>query len=220
MPKLFLLALPLLLAAASASAADPLVGSWLKDGEPAADLRADGSGVIDGEEIRWKADAGTLRLTYPSGMKEKMPYKLQGNALTVEMNGKSETFTRTEAKPAAAKTKAPAGKDRISSLLLSTPWCSFQYNKISGASHQTRVVFRRDGTWDSGARGETYSSGAAGTVSGQSDSAAGGRWQVKGTSLLMSEGGEALEDAGLSVSRNSKGYPILKTGGKEYSSCN
>jgi hypothetical protein len=223
MTKRSLLALPLLLAAAVASAADPLVGSWLKDGEPAAELRADHTGVVDSEEIMWSADARTLRFTYPSGDKEKMTYTIRENILTVEMNGKTETFTRSAAKPDASKTKPSsdkAGKDRLSSLLLSTPWCRFQYNKTSGASHQERVVFRRDGTWDSGARSESRSSGASGTVAGQTDSAAGGRWRVKGSSLLMSQDKGPLEDAGLTVSRNSKGYPILKTGGKEYSSCN
>jgi hypothetical protein len=223
MPKHFYLALPLLLASVVAMAADPLVGSWLKDGEPAAELRSDHTGLIDSDEIKWTADARILRFTYPSGEKEKMPYTISGNVLTVEMNGKSETFTRSAARQASQKTKASAqkaGKDRLSSLLLSSPWCRFEYNKISGSSHQERVVFRRDGTWDSGARSESHSSGAAGTVAGQTDSSSGGRWHVKGSSLFMSLGGGAIEDTGLSVSRNSNGYPILKTGIKEYSSCN
>jgi hypothetical protein len=80
-------------------------------------------------------------------------------------------------------------------------------------------VFRKDGGWDSGARSESYSSGAFGSVAGQTDSGAGGRWRVRGDRLLMSEGGGALEDVGLSVSRNSNGYPILHAGGKEYSQC-
>ena len=205
-----------------AFAADPLIGSWDKDGAPASVVRADHTARIGTDEVKWVADGKILRLTYANGETETMTYAIRGNVLTVTMEGESEVYTRSAAK--GAKTaKAPAekaGSDKLSTLLLSTPWCHFRYNKISGASHQERAVFRRNGTWDSGARGETYSSGANGTVSGQSDSSSGGRWKVKGGSLFLSEGAGELEDAGLKVSRNSNGYPILNAGGKEYSSCN
>lgn len=221
MPKRYLLPLCLLLAAA-APAGDAIIGTWLKDGVPFAELRADGRGRVDHDAVSWKADGRVLRLTYASGETETMPYAIRKGVLTVEMDGGTETYTRAAAKPAANAGKAPAekaGKDQLSALLLSSPWCHFRYNKISGSSHQERVVFRRDGTWGSGARGESYSSGPAGTVSGQSDSSSGGRWQAKGATLLMSTGGGPLEDTGLSISRNSNGYPILKTGNKEYASC-
>ena len=151
-----------------------------------------------------------------------MAYLLQNDQLTVVMDGESVTYQRA-AKTRAGAGKAPAakaGKDKLSALLLSSAWCSFTYNKISGTSHQERVVFSADGRWGLGARGETYSSGANGSVAGQSDSSSGGRWVAKGGSLLMSTGGGDLEDIGLSVTKNSNGYPILKSGSKEYSSCN
>lgn len=195
MPKYFAL-LPLLLLAAAASAADPLVGSWLKDGEPAAELRSDHTGAIDSDEIEWSADAGILRFTYPSGEKEKMPYTLSGNVLTVEMNGKTETFTRSAA-ASKAKAPAPAGKNGVSSLLLSRPWCTYRFDK-AGSSKQERLVFRGDGTWRSGEAG---------------------RWKVKGSVLSMAKDGEPLTDAGLTVSRDSKGFPVLDLAGKKYSSC-
>ena len=119
-----------------------------------------------------------------------------------------------------ARKKASAGsKDELSALLLSSPWCSFSYNKVSGASRQERVVFWADGTWGSGARAESYSSGAYGSVAGQRNSGSGGRWQARGGRLLMSEGNGPLEDVGLTVSRNSNGYFILKAEGKEYAQC-
>jgi hypothetical protein len=172
--------------------------------------------------VRWKASGNTLTLRYADGRAEVMEYALRGDVLTVTMEGESETYTRA-GKPKAAKDKAaapaPAGKDKLSTMLTGSAWCYFRYNKVSGTSKQERVVFSKNGTWGSGARGETYSSGMYGTVSGQSDSASAGRWAVKGKSLLMSEGGGALEDVGLSVSYNSNGYPILNAAGKEYSSC-
>lgn len=207
----------------SAFAASPLVGTWNKDGVPSAEVRADGTATVDGETVRWKAAGKTLTLSYADGRVETMAYALDGDALTVTMEGESEVYTRAKpkkaGKAAAAPAATPAGKDKLSTMLMGSAWCYFRYNNVSGTSKQERVVFNKNGTWSSGARGETYSSGMYGTASGQTDSSSGGRWAVKGGDLLMSEGGGALEDVGLKVSKNSNGWPILNAGGKEYSSC-
>lgn len=115
-----------------------------------------------------------------------------------------------------------AGNDQLSQLLLSSSWCSFSYNKISGASNTTKVTFYPDGSWGLGARGETYNSGAYGSVAGQHDSSGGGRWAVQNGVLLMSsaETPQLTPVPGFSVTRNSNGYPIINSMGKEYSSCN
>lgn len=217
------LALAVLLLPAAARADSRLLGTWNKDGRPFARLEAGGAGRVDDDAVRWKADGKTLTLVYGDGTVESMAYALKGDSLRVMMDGEPATFTRAggkakggQAAPAAA---APAGRDELSALLLSSAWCHFRYNKLSGSSSQRRVVFARDGSWSSGARSESHSSGASGTVAGQSDSSSGGRWKAGGGRLLMSEGGGALEDVGLSVSRNSNGYPILDVGGKEYSQC-
>ncbi|UPT74834.1 MAG: hypothetical protein M0D55_03720 [Elusimicrobiota bacterium] len=217
-----LLAAALLALAPSAFAASPLVGSWNKDGAPAAEVRVDGTATVDGEAVRWKASGNTLTLRYADGRVEVMEYALRGDVLTVTMEGESETYTRAgKAKAAKAKGPAPtpAGKDKLSTMLTGSAWCWMRYNKIAGTTKQERVVFDRSGAWGSGARGETYSSGMHGTAYGQTDSSSGGRWSVKGKSLLMSEGGGALEDVGLSVSYNSNGHPLLNVAGKEYYSC-
>ena len=127
---------------------------------------------------------------------------------------------------AARKTTAQTEKkadspDRLSQLLLSSPWCSFSYNKISGASHTSRVQFSQNGTWSSGSRGETYSSGQYGSVAGQHDGQAGGQWQVQDGQLLMSAPPQsyALTPVSLQVKQNSNGYPILVADGVEYSQC-
>jgi hypothetical protein len=210
------------LASPAAAETSPLVGAWNKDGAAYAELRADGFGQIGGQGMAWKADARTLTLFFLNGTVERMTWKIAGKTLTVVMNGRTYVYSRPGSKPDASKAagvKDSAGKDQLSKLLVSSAWCAFTYNKVSGASHQERVVFRADGTWGSGARGETYSSGVNGAVSGQSGSSSGGRWRAAGSSLLMSQGRGALADTNLSVSRNSNGYPILNAGGKEYSSC-
>ena len=204
------------------AAESPLVGTWLVENGLKAVLKADGTGVVRGDAVHWKAEGKMLTLAYDEdGRLEVMAYKVAPNSLTISGGGESATYQREGA--AAKAEKAPkaekAGKDELSKLLQSSPWCYFRYNQISGSSHQERAVFHGDGRWSSGARGESYSSGAYGTVAGQTDSSAGGRWQAKGGRLLMSEGGGPLQDTGLQVTQNSNGYPILKSEGKEWSQC-
>jgi hypothetical protein len=116
---------------------------------------------------------------------------------------------------------APKKKPDLKALLLSSAWCSFSYNKVSGTTKTKRVAFMKDGTWSAGGRRESYSSGMYGSVAGQSDSEEGGRWAVKDGRLLMSNPPDTpeLEDVGLTLSYNSNGYPILASEGVEYSQC-
>lgn len=212
---------------------NPLVGSWERDGVPYAQLKADGSGSIEGKPVSWSTMGRMLFIAYPDGSADTAAYALEGDSLSLVVNGQAMSFSR--AKKASAKgttkdkekakdkekpkAKGKAGASPLAALLTSSAWCSFTYNQYSGASHQERVVFAGDGTWASGSRGETYSSGPNGTVAGQSDSGDGGRWEVRGERLFLSAGGAPLEDAGLTVTRNSNGFPILHSGGKEYSQC-
>ena len=113
------------------------------------------------------------------------------------------------------------GNDQLSRLLLSSAWCSFTYNKISGASNTTKYRFFPNGTWSNGGRAETYHSGAAGSVAGQYDSSGGGQWESRNNQLFMSGPGEPLQLVpGFSVTQNSSGHPIINADGREFSSCN
>ncbi|OGR87367.1 MAG: hypothetical protein A3A86_08170 [Elusimicrobia bacterium RIFCSPLOWO2_01_FULL_60_11] len=129
-------------------------------------------------------------------------------------------FAASAGSAAAPKAKkAPPKVNTLSQLLLSSPWCSFSYNKISGASSTKRVQFFNNGTWADTSRYEGYSSGDAGTFSSQHDGQDGGRWNVEGEQLYMSGGDEGLTAVDLAVKRNSNGYPILLADGVEYSQC-
>lgn len=104
-------------------------------------------------------------------------------------------------------------------LLLSSAWCSFSYNQISGTSKTTRARFFANGTYSFGNQRESQSSGPYGSVYGQSGGGGGGRWQVKGGELYMSEGGGLPEHVQTVLKRNSNGYPIIVADGVEYSQC-
>jgi hypothetical protein len=103
-------------------------------------------------------------------------------------------------------------------LLLSSAWCTFKYNKVSGYSNSKRVTFNPNGMWFVGSRGEGGSSGRYGSIASQSDASGGGRWKVERGELFMSEGGQ-LEHVQTLVKRNNNGYPVIVADGIEYSQC-
>ena len=119
----------------------------------------------------------------------------------------------------SAKAETPSGGDQLSQLLISSPWCSFTYNQTSGASRSERVVFHPNGVVASGSNAESYSSGPSGSVAGQTRGGDQGRWRVQSGVLHLSKDGANWEPQNLQVTRNSNGYPIIKSGKKEYSQC-
>src|SRR5688572_8951585 len=121
---------------------------------------------------------------------------------------------------ALAVLSLPAHAGGVSNeLLLSSAWCTFKYNKVSGYSSTNRVQFAPNGGWASGSRGEGGSSNKYGSVYSQKDGGAAGAWKVQKGELFMSEGGAPLEHVQTVVKRNSNGYPIIVADGVEYSQC-
>jgi hypothetical protein len=141
----------------------------------------------------------------------------------LQKNGQAQGG-QTGAPQQAAPQQAPraAGNDQLSRVLLSSAWCSFRYNQISGASSTERVQFFPNGAWALGGRAETYNSGAAGSYAGQSNSASSGHWEVRDGQLWAATNAYPVMQLvpGFRVSQNSNGYPIINYNGKEYSTCN
>jgi hypothetical protein len=120
---------------------------------------------------------------------------------------------------------AASAQDRqTAQLLVRSAWCSFSYSGVSGSSsgssHTERVVFRADGTGARRTGGESYNSGSAGSVAGQSSGGAPFRWQVRSGVLNTSADGVNWAQTRLQITTNSSGYPIVTADGKEYSMCN
>jgi hypothetical protein len=120
---------------------------------------------------------------------------------------------------APARTETASGGDQLSQLLISSPWCSFTYNQTTGSSRSERVVFHPNGVVASGSNAESYSSGPSGSVAGQTRGGGQGRWRVQSGMLHLSQDGTTWEPQNLQVTRNSSGYPIIKSGKKEYLQC-
>ena len=237
----------LLLAGKADKGGDPaLVGSWGLQGHTFMVLKADGSGSMEEDPLTWKADGSILTVTSEDGETDKASYKISGTQIAIVIGGVPMTLVRIGkgGADAAAVKDSPKGKetakeaskpketakvsgskinvnDSLSKLLLSSPWCSFHYNQTTGYSSTTRVVYGSDGTWSTGARGEGYSSGAGGTFASQHDSSNGGHWKVEQNQLYMSsaDSNGQLVPMQLNITRNSNGYPIIKSNGEEYSQC-
>jgi hypothetical protein len=212
-----------------------LIGTWLLNGRPFAIFNPDGTGLMEEGSFRWSADGKELVITDKEGV-QRLPYQVDETRLVIVIE---EARLVLDRQPAAAPSRQPngaltpplpgpepgpgakPGQDPLAQLLLSSAWCSFSYNTVSGTSSTSRAQFFPDGTWSSGSRGETYSSGYGGTVAGQHDSGSGGHWSVQNGQLFMSNPPEVptLSPVPLTVTRNSSGYPIITADGKEYSSC-
>jgi hypothetical protein len=113
-----------------------------------------------------------------------------------------------------------AQDQQIAQLLMANRWCSFSYNQTSGRTSTEQVQFNRDGTATRGARSETQSSNPNGSYYGNSQGGDRGYWRIQGGQLMLSHDGQQWAPQPLQVTRNSNGYPILNSGGKEYSQCN
>jgi nucleoid-associated protein YgaU len=124
-------------------------------------------------------------------------------------------------RPAAPTAGAASPQDaQARQVLQSTAWCSFTFNKVSGTSKTTRVVFRPDGVLTSNGDTQTYNSGPAGSYAGQSNTAGAMRWKLENLRLYIDPGdGSGFQDIGLTAELNSSGSPILHALGREYMVC-
>lgn len=134
------------------------------------------------------------------------------------------SFAKSGAAPAGKKEPADkaagTGIDgELTALLTRNAWCGFTYNQHTGTSTRERVVFNANGSVARNAGAQTYNSGAAGSVAGQYGNTNQARWKVANGMLHLSPDGVNWAPQQLEVTQNSNGYPIIKSGGKEYMQC-
>ena len=199
------------------------------------ELRADGTAALAGEETRW-AVRGNQLVVGP----DVMPYMLQGNRLITTVGAIQLAWRRVGGAPPGTPTPmqraAQAGQaqgqaqgqggqsnpqdSQARQILMNNAWCSFTYNKVSGASTTRKVMFRPDGVMTINGGAEGYSSGYGGTYASQSNNASAMLWKFENLRLLVDDrGGAGYQDVGLTSTTNSNGSIILKAQGQEYSMC-
>ena len=225
-----------------AAAADPYVGTFV-NGPIAVTLSRQGQGyggvaTFQGVQAPLQAQAMGDRISgsyQVQGMALPFEAQVQGDVMVIATNDGTFQLQRSEggvaggtAAPGAAGAAGGAAggvaatpQDRqLAQLLTGSPWCYFSYNQTSGASRTERVVFRPDGTGGQGTNAESYSSGNAGVVAGQSQGGGQFRWRLQSGVLLVTQDGVQWEQIPLRVTQNSNGSPIVNAGTKEYARCN
>lgn len=200
---LWALSLPVLAAAAN------VVGTWngVLDGEALVlDLRADGSGTLDGDPIRYQL-AGQVLLVNLQGETIAYAIRLDGDRMDVsggDLDG-SVTFVRGKGAQRGATAGAPApGAPRggAPEAAMAGRWCYVaSFSAVSGGGSQSSRCFELDAAgryrYESESSVSAYTPGAWGGTSGSSSDS--GRWSVSGATLT------ATSDSG-TVSR----YPLEK----------
>lgn len=100
----------LIVLAAGPKADSRLVGNWQLNGQPFLTLNANGSGVMEGDPLKWRTDGATLVLIDPDGESDRAAYQLQGETLTLNMAGASVQLVRGKQAVAKASRLARAAE--------------------------------------------------------------------------------------------------------------
>lgn len=198
----FILGLIALLFASAVSAAS-LVGTWRGslDGEDLVlDLRADGTGTLSGDPIRYQLLGDQLLVQSADGEVLAYTARQKGNTLVVSGGDIDGSLTLTRGK-ASAKSKTPTapatvaaapGKGGVRNEMVGR-WClvtSFN-NTLSGGGSQTERCFelRADGSYLYNYENSmsAYSSGAWGGANSSSGDQ--GRWTATANSLTAHSAG-------------------------------
>lgn len=181
--------------------------------------------AMDGEMITLEKIGGPAPAKGKTGKAVPVPEGMEGLS-PEEVAMLQQMMAAQGGQPAAGNAaKAPkaakAGTDELSQFLMRNAWCTFTFNKTSGASSKSRAVFFPDGTFSGNAQSEGYSSGYGGTMASQHDSGDSGEWKVMNGKLHLrnAETGNQWVLQELQITRNSNGSPIINAGGKEYMVC-
>ena len=224
------LALPLALAGQgrpAAAAPDPYVGTFSGNGGAISTRKQGASytGTIMANGVEYpftarKVGRALIGTFLAQGEGYMFSAAVQGDQLTFVANGQTTVLQRSSA-TAASRGRQETGQDaQIERILLSSPWCYMHYSQTLGSTNTERGVLLRDGRLMVGTGHEMVSSGQNGTVYGSGNGAAEYRWRVSNGDLWIATNGAPFAQAGLRITQNSNGYPILNVNGKEYSQCN
>jgi hypothetical protein len=163
---------------------------------------------VQGDRMQFQSEGASVILERQSG------------AAAAAATGPSGATGRAAPKAGGGSVAATTQDRQLAQFLMSSRWCNFTYSQTSGTSHTERVQYFPNGTVVQSSGGETYNSGANGTVAGQSSGGRRGMWRVQGGVLMLSEDGQNWSPQPLQVTRNSNGYPIVNASGREYTQCN
>jgi hypothetical protein len=159
----------------AANAGGGLVGRW-RSSEATVQIRDDGTLVLNGEALRYRVRGNTITLSGDEGSLD-IPFKLAGDTLTVEVEGRTVVYTRMsegEEEPAAggggARPRELVGK-----------WCYQSNVNTGGGGRVSNICFELTADGRYTYQGETSSSGpVASSASQEYDE---GTWSATATTI-------------------------------------
>jgi hypothetical protein len=185
-----------------------LVGTW-KNERTTLRITADGMMTINNVRYRYKATDDTLTITGSDGSVD-MPYRLDGDELTVTVNGQDVLYRRVK-KSSGSDEK---GGGSVAQELVGK-WCYMSnVNSNDGGRMSNRcITLNEDGTYEYYA--ETSSSGDNGSaVSQESDS---GTWSATEDSLTANSQSQGTRTYSLEKRNHPKtGDPMIVIDGDAY----
>ncbi|MEI6668676.1 MAG: hypothetical protein WCP29_11020 [Acidobacteriota bacterium] len=159
-----------------------LVGSW-QGPQGVTQIKADGTMLIQGTPYRYAVQGNTLTLVGNDGTLP-IPFQLNGDTLTVSINGQTAVLTRMAAN---APTATPGGGGS-SIAELAGKWCyfsNFSANSGGGSMSNECFVINANGTYAYHREGSmsAYAPGMYGGTASQTDDR--GTVQLQGSTLMV-----------------------------------
>lgn len=124
--------LALLVLAAAPKVDARVVGTWNLEGQPFLTLKDNGTGVMEGDGLKWRAEGGALFITDEDGETDKVPYRVDGDALSLTVGGMPLSLKRggkavaKASKLQRAAEKAQGDEDDAAAMALAQAWLQQQ----------------------------------------------------------------------------------------------
>src|SRR5688572_21394440 len=163
---------------------EKFVGRWVSldaGYEMECDFKADGTGVVDGDHVKWSVKPGIILIEMEG---ERKPYnytfnekgfRVSGGDLEMPLNFKKvKASTAAPSEPQTSTTNA-SGKKLDQSLV--GKWCYVNVASNNSTSSQQCIIVNADGTYEYFAEAST--SGSNGSTASQSSDA--GTWWIEGS---------------------------------------
>jgi len=157
-------------------ATDPLVGVW-KGTDGTADIRDNGTMILNGEALRYSVRNNTMTLSNAEGSLS-FPYTLKGDVLTVTIEGEKKVYRRQSRSSTNERSTPDRNGVRMEMV---GKWCYMSNVNASGGGRMSNRCFTlyENGTY--GYYAETSSSGAYGSTASQESD--GGTWSATDSTI-------------------------------------
>lgn len=196
------------------SDSEKLVGKWVShdDGYPMeADFKPNGSGVVDGDVIKWSTKAGVLNIDVEG---ERKSYTILINDNDFRVSGgdleKPMSFKRVLS-GTANTTSSPSGKKLDQSLV--GKWCYVNVTSNYSSGSQQCITVNANGTYEY--YGESSTSGSNGSTASQSSDT--GTWWVEGDRVYYNSQNQGEGSYELAKKNHPKtGDPMIVLDGTAY----